>query len=98
MKIAINTIYGGFGLSTVALHELSTLKGKKYDNENINKIQRNDSDLIKVIEKYGNDANGAEDDWDKSKIKIVEIPEGVEWEISNDSGIEYVREVSRTWM
>ncbi len=53
---------------------------------------RADKDLIEVIEKLGEKANGM-----LSKISITEIPDGVEWEIDDYDGMEHVAEKHRTW-
>ena len=54
--------------------------------------ERNDPDLIKVVEELGEKANG-----ECAKLKIVEIPDGIEWEISEYDGIESVEEKHRSW-
>lgn len=96
MKIAINVIYGGFSLSQIALYELNKVKTQKYTNDNINTIERNDVDLINVIETLGEDiasASGEFDGWlEESKIEIIELPDGVKWKIIEDDGIEWVEE------
>lgn len=53
---------------------------------------RSDSDLIAVIEELGEKANGKH-----AELKIVEIPDDVEWEISEYDGLEHIAEVHRTW-
>lgn len=53
---------------------------------------RTDSDLIAVIEKLGDDASGS-----CSALSIVDIPDDIEWEISNYDGMETVEEVHRSW-
>lgn len=53
---------------------------------------RTDPDLIRVIETLGDKANGK-----YSKIEIVEIPDGVQWEINEYDGLEHIDEVHRTW-
>ena len=59
-------------------------------------ISRNDPILIRVIEELGKECNTA---W--SAIKVVEIPDDVEWEISDYDGAETILEVlprkPRTW-
>lgn len=92
MKIVINTCYGGFGLSKEAFELYCDLTGqdskKLYDRE----IQRNDPMLIHVVEKLGEKAD------DKyARLKIVEIPDGVDWEVEEYDGKEWVSEVHRTW-
>lgn len=53
---------------------------------------RSDPDLIHVIEKLGEKANGSHSD-----LKIVEIPDGIKWHIHEYDGIEHVAEDHRTW-
>ena len=56
-------------------------------------IDRTDLDLIDVVKKLGNKANGT-----FSELKIVEIPDGIEWEISEYDGLETVEEKHRSWI
>ena len=53
---------------------------------------RTDSDLIAVIEELGDDASGS-----CSALSIVDIPDDIEWEISNYDGMETIEEVHRSW-
>lgn len=90
MKIVINKDYGGFGLSKEALAlynqlSCSSLKCPDY-------IERNDPFLIKVVEKLGGKA-----DTYSSELKIVDIPDNVEWYIEEYDGKEWVAETHRTW-
>jgi hypothetical protein len=55
-------------------------------------IPRNDKDLVEIVESLGNLANGF-----CASLRIVEIPDGVEWHISEYDGIEHVAENHRTW-
>lgn len=55
-------------------------------------IPRNDSDLIEVVEELGDRANGQ-----CANLEIVEIPDDVEWEISEYDGNEHIAEKHRTW-
>jgi hypothetical protein len=90
-KIVINTDYGGFGLSDQALAEYEKRTGAQFVYEN--DIARDDPELIAVIEFLGVQAcNGAH-----SKLKIVEIPEDVEWIIQDYDGQEWIAEKHRTW-
>ena len=49
-------------------------------------------DLVKVVKKLGAKANGQYSD-----LGIVEIPDGVEWEINDYDGMEWVAEEHRRW-
>lgn len=48
--------------------------------------------LVRVVKQLGKDANGP-----FAKLKIVEIPDDVKWEIAEYDGAEHVAEVHRTW-
>ena len=54
--------------------------------------KRSDPDLVAVVEQLGEDANT-----DSSELKVVEIPDGVEWEIQDYDGMEHVAEKHRIW-
>jgi hypothetical protein len=53
---------------------------------------RADPDLIAVVEELGERANG----W-ASELKIVEIPDDVQFHIHEYDGMEHVAENHRTW-
>jgi hypothetical protein len=53
---------------------------------------RHDPLLIQVIEELGEEASGK-----LSKLEIVEIPDGVEYEIDQYDGMETIREKHRSW-
>lgn len=57
-----------------------------------NDIERNDPDLVTVVERLGGKANGT-----FANLKVVEIPDDVNWEIDEYDGSETVHEVHRTW-
>lgn len=53
-------------------------------------IQRNDSALIEVVNELGEKADGS-----FSKLKIVEIPDDMKWEIEEYDGKEHISEIRR---
>jgi hypothetical protein len=55
-------------------------------------VDRSDLNLIKVVEELGAKANGKH-----AQLEIVEIPDGVQWQIEEYDGQEWVSEVHRTW-
>lgn len=55
-------------------------------------IGRDDPDLVAVVELLGEKANGH-----AAELKVVSIPDGVEWFIHEYDGIEHVAEKHRTW-
>ena len=57
-----------------------------------NKETRAHSDIIEIVEKLGDRANGR-----FAKLKIIEIPDNVEWEIEEYDGMEWVSEKHRRW-
>lgn len=90
MKVVINKCYGGFGLSEAALALYNKLSGKTlsiYDEP-----PRNDAILVKVVEELKSEAYG-----NYAKLKVVEIPDDVKFEIEEYDGMEWVAEVHRTW-
>lgn len=92
MKIVINAKYGGFGLSETAIGLYKAKKNITDDDFYYFDVERNDPVLVEVVEKLGEDAND-----DYSKLKIVEIPDDVQWQIVEYDGWEHVAEKHRTW-
>ena len=114
MKIVINSDYGGFSLSEEAILAYGRKKGLNLvKDENTSwsvsifykgtvakenyfedrAIPRNDPDLVTVVEDLGESANGF-----AATLKIVEIPEDVDWYVEENDGREWVAEKHRTWL
>jgi len=111
MKVVINSDYGGFSLSDEAIEAYAERKGIKLKKEKTTfgitlftnivtnedfesrDIKRSDSDLVAVVESLGEKANGF-----AASLKVVEIPEDVDWYIEEYDGNEWVAEKHRTWM
>lgn len=56
-------------------------------------IPRDDHDLIKIVEAMGcTQASGK-----SAELKIVEIPDDVDWVIEEYDGLEWIAEKHRTW-
>lgn len=55
-------------------------------------IDRNDPDLVAVVEELGPVADGR-----FARLDIVEIPDDAEWQIAEYDGTEHVAEKHRTW-
>lgn len=109
MKIVINACYGGFGLSLAAVQRYAELKGatlsfkesklpgfyhyrlndKYFDDD---EMSRDDPDLVRVVEELGAAANGSCAD-----LKIVIVPDGIDWQIEEYDGTEWVSEKHRAW-
>lgn len=90
IKVVINVVYGGFLMSDEA--EKEYMKRKGLDEVDYYNLARDDPDLIDVIEEFGERA-----DTSFSRLKVVNIPEDVEWIIQEYDGAEWVAEKHRTW-
>jgi hypothetical protein len=55
-------------------------------------LARDDPDLVAVVEELGNRANGLH-----AELKVVEIPDDVNWYVQEYDGCEWVAERHRTW-
>jgi hypothetical protein len=55
-------------------------------------ISRDDPILVDVVRQLGSKADGR-----FAKLKIVEVPAGVKWNVADYDGAEWVEEVHRTW-
>ena len=108
--MVINSDYGGFSLSDWAIETYADRKGFKlkkekttfgitlYTNVDTNEdfesryIERNDPVLVKVVEDLGGKSFGF-----AANLKIVEIPDDVDWEVVDYDGLEHIAEKHRTW-
>ena len=90
-KIVINACHGGFGLSETAELKYLELSGRPVAQMRWD-IERNDPYLVQVVEHLGTAASGP-----YARLKIVQIPDGVEWTIHEYDGSEWVAEAHRTW-
>ena len=92
IKIVINNEWGGFGLSDAALEEYKNRKGITDENFWHYDIPRDCPVLVSMVEEQGSAMNG-----EFSDLKVVEIPDDVEWYIEEYDGKEWVAERHRTW-
>lgn len=65
---------------------------KVYTHKDHNDECRSDPVLVRIVEEMGVDANG-----EFSELKVVEVPDGAEWEISEYDGSEHIAEKHRAW-
>ncbi len=96
MQVVINTSHSNFAISRDAiLYIQKKIKGVKakseinayaFDNDRCNPL------LVEAVEKLGKKANGL-----YTTLKIVEIPDDVEWQIFAQNGKEIIREKHRFW-
>lgn len=100
MKVVINRCYGGFSVSRKVYRYLKIeWDGSGFiSNEDLGiksenyYAYRTDKRLVEAVEKIGKKSNG-----DVAKLKIVEIPDNIEWEIEEYDGLEWIAEKHRTW-
>jgi len=113
MKVVINKCYGGYGISKKALlrmRELGSEAAKKepligepwddtgkicdrdYDTFYLYGLPRHDPILVRVVEEMKEEASGP-----LAELRVVEVPDGVEYEIQDYDGIEHIAETHRTW-
>lgn len=90
MKVVINTCFGGFSLSELALARYNELANTNVDY--YYSIERNDPCLVQVVEELGKESYG-----DYSDLKIVDIPDGISWYIQEYDGLESIHETHRVW-
>ena len=92
MKVVINNCYGGFGITDAALEEYKSRRGITDENFWYYDIPRDCPVLVSMVEEQGSAMNS-----DYSELKVVEIPDDVEWYIEEYDGMEHVAERHRTW-
>lgn len=89
MKVVINTCFGGFGLSRKAVKDLGCESPYSYEDWD----KRTAPELIALIEEKGSEyCSGS-----YAELKVVEIPDDVDWYIDNYDGMETIEEVHRSW-
>lgn len=82
------------------IHWIKQDLGKIISSEQLNQgtyfserdINRNDLHLVQVVEELGERASGR-----FGQIRLIEIPDDVDWEIDEYDGLETVHEKHRSW-
>ena len=107
MKIVINSCYGGFSISLAAAQHMAAAgsllaqkeinsPGRFYGYGYVDGVgdgyDRGDPLLVAAVEALGDAANGG-----CAKLRVVEIPDGTDYEIDEYDGFERVAEKHRTW-
>lgn len=109
MKIVLNKCYGGFGISKKcairmaelgckhAAAEIAQCKGGRwfgygYAEGFSDGYDRTNPYLVQAVEELGDEANGG-----CAKLRVVDIPDGEDYEIHEYDGIETVRERCVGW-
>ena len=86
--------YDGVGKYSLIHYSTKPLCDGKYEEGSYWTVRNNRTDpaLVQVVEELGDEANSP-----LSQLKVVEIPDGVQWEIDDYDGMETIHEVHRTW-
>ena len=92
MKVVINNCYGGFGMTNADLEEYKSRRDITDENFWYYDIPRDCPVLVSMVEEQGSAMNG-----EFSDLKVVEIPDDVEWYVEEYDGMEHVAESHRTW-
>lgn len=101
MKIVLNKDFGGFSVSEKVCKELKIgwdnygyLDNKDLKIESDNYLAyRSDIKLINAIEKIGLKESSGEG----AHLKIVEVPDDIEWKLDYYGGIETIHEIHANW-
>lgn len=89
-KIVINTQTGWFQLSEAAMAELGCEENSlAYETDH---SLRKDPKLVAVVEKMGQHASGL-----ISKLRVVEVPDDVDWGIYDHDGREFIYDKNKVW-
>lgn len=101
-KIVINSCFGGFSLSQKAQDMYCAQKNIDpgewnkswgyYSDFHMSDICRDDPVLVDIVKQLGQEADGS-----CAELRIVEIPEDVNWYVEEYDGSEWVAERHRTW-
>ena len=93
MKVVINDRHSGFGVSEELEAKYKGILGISNPDFCASwDIPRNCPVLVALVEEMGERANDT-----YSRLKVVEVPDDIDWYIEEYDGIEHVAEVHRTW-
>jgi len=92
-KIVINRCHGGFGLSEAALALYKERAGITDPDFWAFEIPRDSDTLVAIVEELGSEAAGGK----YADLRIVDVPDDVEWDVEEYDGMEWVAEKHRTW-
>lgn len=103
MKVVINKCYGAFCLSNLALERIYSRSSHLINLSQDSKDFRSNPVVVQVVEEMGKASWGKEPDSQftfspkDSELRVVEIPNGIEWHIAQYDGLEWIAEDHRTW-
>ena len=97
MKVVLSKSLGSMPLTETARQRLARRKEITCDQllgsfKWFEKEFRTDLDLVVVVEELGKLASDS-----RAELRIVEVPDGIEWELFLIDGMEAVVEMGRSW-
>jgi hypothetical protein len=106
MKIVVNKCFGGFGISKECAKFMASKGSERAKKELEDKdfygygyvdgmeggYERTDPLLVEAVETLGDVANGS-----CASLRVIEIPDGISWEMDEYDGIESIHETHRSW-
>lgn len=96
-KVVLNTTYSFFGISEEAIDWLIDndydLGTEVRNGKEMHDIDRDNPGLVAVVEALGGEKAGKP----ASVLKIVEVPDDVDWKVGTQATREIVKEKYRTW-
>jgi len=113
VKVVINRCYGGFGLSREAFDYLGLdwngvfetgyidekelqqlgIDSSDMSYEDAKKLLRTHPRFVECVENLGS----AKASGEHAELKVVEVPDDVDWIIEEDGGVEWIAESHRIW-
>lgn len=93
MKLVINIDFGGFHLSKEAIKLYAKKKGIDPSTVSGWDVPRADPALVSTIEELGSNKSST----GMSSLRVIEIPDDVDWQIQDYDGKEWVVEKHRAW-
>jgi len=100
VRVVINRCFGGFSISLKAAQYMAAKGSKaalaalrqKHFYGDIYGDDRTNPLLVEAVEALGKEADGS-----VAELKVVEIPDGVDFEIDDYDGMESIHERHRSW-
>lgn len=86
MKIVLNKNFGGFGITKAVYKKMRELFW--LDEKQTDELTRTDEKFVKAVEEC--EKKGTSGD-----LRVIEIPDDMDWDIFDYDGYEYVYDVNR---
>lgn len=88
MKMIINKCYGEFGFSNEAKTLFREIDGHTSNDTDL----RTNHIMVEIVEELGKLASSK-----YSELKVIEIPDDIDWVVKEYDGVEWIAERHRTW-